>query len=100
MEGTAHLSGGVHNIVLVEDSNGGALGGHVSAFSHQLHSRLDQRFSVVLTNLVLGSTGQGNVVLGLCAPWLLALNILACQEQLESVISISSITMGRVNLQT
>jgi hypothetical protein len=100
LEGTAHLSGGVHNIVLVEDSNGGALSGHVGALSHQLHSRLDQRFSVVLTNLVLGSTGQGNVVLGLCAPWLLALNILACQEQLESVISISSITMGRVNLQT
>jgi len=78
--------------VLVEDSNGSALSGHVGALSHQLHSRLHQCFSVVLANLVLGSTGQSNVVLGVCAPWLLALNILACQQQLESVISIISIT--------
>ncbi len=76
--------------MLVEDSNGSALSGHVGALSHQLHSRLDQRLSVVLANLVLGSTGQSDVVLGVCAPWLLALNILACQQQLESVISITS----------
>ncbi len=75
----------------MEDSNGSALSGHVGALSHQLYPRLDQRLSVVLANLVLGSTGQSNVVLGLCAPWLLALNIIACQEQLESAVSITSI---------
>ena len=77
--------------MLVEDSNGSALSGHVGALSHQLHSRLHQRLSVVLANLVLGGTGQSNVVLGVCAPWLLALNILACQQQLESVISMTNI---------
>ncbi len=81
----AHLSGGVHNVVLVEDSNGSALSGHVGALSHQLHSRLYQCLSIILADLILGSTGQSNVVLGVCAPWLLALHILACQQQLESV---------------
>ena len=79
---TAHLSRGVHNAVLVEDSNGSALSGHVGTLSHQLHSRLDQGLSVILANLVLGSTGQSNVVLGVCAPWLLALDVLACQKHL------------------
>lgn len=78
--------------MLVEDSNSSALSGHVGALSHQLHSRLDQCLSIVLADLVLGGTGQSNVVLGVCAPWLLALNILACQQQLESVIGVTSIT--------
>ncbi len=75
----AYLARGVGDIVLVEDCDGGALSGHVGPLGHQLHSRLDQGLSILLANLVLGSTRQGNVILGVRTPGLLALNVLACR---------------------
>ena len=60
----ADLAGRIDNVVLVKDSNGIALSGHVGALSHHLDSRLHQGLSVLLANLVLGGAGQGNIILG------------------------------------
>lgn len=60
----AHLARRIDYIVLVEDSDGIALSGHVSALSHHLDSRLHQGLGVLLANLILGGAGQGNVILG------------------------------------
>ena len=75
-----HLSRSIDDIVLVEDCNGRALSGHVGALGHHLHPSLHQGLSIVLADLVLGGARQGDVILGVCTPRLLALHILACTQ--------------------
>lgn len=76
-----YLARGVSHVVLVENSDGIALSGHVGALSHQLSAGFHQGLCVILANLVLGGAGQGNVILGGSVPGLLALKVLACKQR-------------------
>ena len=73
-----HLARAKIDLVLVVHANCIALAGHVSSLHYVLAASLDQGFSVGGVNLILGSTGQGDVNLGVGLPGALAIEELSC----------------------